>query len=67
MDIITRLINKYGKPAQVMQTIEEMTELTKELLKNINRRTRQQKRDPRRICRCIIYARTNKRDIQFKR
>ena len=37
MDIITRLINKYGKPAQVMQTIEEMTELTKELLKNINR------------------------------
>lgn len=38
MDITTRLINKYGKPAQVMQTIEEMTELTKELLKNINRR-----------------------------
>ena len=40
MDIITRLINKYGKPAQVMQTIEEMSELAKELLKNINRRTR---------------------------
>ena len=41
MDIITRLINKYGKDHQVIQTIEEMTELTKELLKNINRRTRQ--------------------------
>lgn len=38
MDIITRLINKFGKEAQVMQTIEEMTELAKELLKNINRR-----------------------------
>ena len=37
MDIITRLINKYGKPAQVLQAIEEMTELEKELLKNINR------------------------------
>lgn len=41
MDIITGLIIKYGKKAQVMQTIEEMSELTKELLKNINRRTRQ--------------------------
>ena len=38
MDIITRLINKYGKDRQVMQTIEEMSEVTKELLKNINRR-----------------------------
>lgn len=38
MDIITRLINKYGKPAQVLQAIEEMSELAKELLKNINRR-----------------------------
>ena len=35
MGIITRLINKYGKPAQVMQTIEEMTELTKEQIKSI--------------------------------
>lgn len=38
MDIITRLINKFGKKAQVLQAIEEMTELEKELLKNINRR-----------------------------
>jgi hypothetical protein len=37
MDIITRLINKFGKPAQVLQAIEEMSELIKELLKNVNR------------------------------
>lgn len=35
--IINKIINKYGKEAQVLQTIEEMSELTKELLKNINR------------------------------
>lgn len=37
MDTITALINKYGKPAQVLQAVEEMTELAKELLKNVNR------------------------------
>lgn len=35
--IINKIINKYGKEAQVLQTIEEMSELTKELFKNINR------------------------------
>lgn len=36
-EIIFEIINKYGKKAQVIQTIEEMSELTKELIKNINR------------------------------
>lgn len=35
--IINKIINKYGKEAQVLQTVEEMSELTKELIKNINR------------------------------
>ena len=35
--IIDKIINKYGKKAQVLQTVEEMSELTKELIKNINR------------------------------
>ena len=35
--IIVLLIKKHGKKAQVMQTIEEMSELIKELLKDINR------------------------------
>lgn len=35
--IINKIINKYGKKAQVLQTVEEMSELTKELIKNINR------------------------------
>lgn len=35
--IINKIINKYGKNAQVLQTVEEMSELTKELIKNINR------------------------------
>lgn len=35
--IIIDIINKYGKTSQVLQSIEEMSELTKELLKNINR------------------------------
>lgn len=35
--IYEKLIEKYGKNKQVMQTLEEMSELSKELLKNINR------------------------------
>lgn len=35
--IIQDIVNKYSKEEQVMQTIEEMSELTKELVKNINR------------------------------
>lgn len=35
--IIKEIINHYGKEKQVLQSIEEMSELTKELLKNINR------------------------------
>ena len=37
IEIIEKIVNKYGKNAQVLQSIEEMAELTKELLKNINR------------------------------
>lgn len=35
--IIQDIVNKYSKEEQVLQTIEEMAELTKELVKNINR------------------------------
>lgn len=35
--IIKDIVNKYSKEEQVLQTIEEMAELTKELVKNINR------------------------------
>lgn len=35
--IIKDIVNKYSKEEQVMQTIEEMAELTVELNKNINR------------------------------
>ena len=37
IEIIENIIKKYGKNAQVLQSIEEMSELTKELIKNINR------------------------------
>ena len=37
IEILEQAVEKYGKHAQVLQTIEEMSELTKELLKNINR------------------------------
>lgn len=37
MEVLEKAVDKYGKKAQVMQTIEEMSELTKELVKNINR------------------------------
>lgn len=36
-NIMLQLIEKYGKDAQVIQTLEEMSELQKELIKNINR------------------------------
>ena len=35
--IIKEIVSSYGKERQVLQSIEEMSELTKELLKNINR------------------------------
>lgn len=34
---LSKIIEKYGNSAQILQNIEEMSELTKELLKNINR------------------------------
>lgn len=37
LDIINQIIKKYGKKAQVLQAIEEMSELTKELIKDVNR------------------------------
>lgn len=37
VDIIVEIVNKYGKEKQVLQAVEEMSELTKELIKNINR------------------------------
>ena len=35
--IIKDIVNKYSKEEQVMQTIDQMSELAKELVKNINR------------------------------
>ena len=37
IEIIKQIVNKYDKNSQVLQTVEEMSELTKELIKNINR------------------------------
>lgn len=37
MEVLEKSVEKYGKKAQVLQAIEEMSELTKELVKNINR------------------------------
>lgn len=37
INLLIKIANHYGKEKQVLQTIEEMSELTKELLKNINR------------------------------
>lgn len=37
LEILRKAVEKYGKNAQVIQAIEEMSELTKELIKNINR------------------------------
>lgn len=39
LKIIESIVEKYSKNAQVIQSIEEMSELTKELIKNINRCT----------------------------
>lgn len=36
-DIYRRALKTWGKDAQMLQVIEEMSELTKEILKNINR------------------------------
>lgn len=36
-ELLRKIIKKFGKEKQVMQAIEEMLELTKELIKNINR------------------------------
>ena len=41
--IIINIINQYGETSQVLQSIEEMSELTKELLKNINRNENNEK------------------------
>lgn len=38
MDIYQRALKTWGKEPQMMQVIEEMSELTKEILKNINRK-----------------------------
>ena len=35
--IIVDILNRYGKEKQVLQAVEEMSELSKELVKNINR------------------------------
>lgn len=37
MNMIWQITQAYNKKEQVIQTVEEMAELTKELLKNINR------------------------------
>ena len=37
MDTYERALKTWGKEAQMLQVIEEMSELTKEILKNINR------------------------------
>ena len=38
MDIYQRALKVWGKEPQMLQVIEEMSELTKEILKNINRK-----------------------------
>lgn len=43
-DILCRALRTWGKEPQMMQVIEEMSELIKEILKNINRKKRQQGR-----------------------
>ena len=37
MDTLKRALKVWGKDAQMLQVIEEMSELTKEILKNVNR------------------------------
>lgn len=38
MDIYERAVKVWGKEPQMLQVIEEMSELTKEILKNVNRK-----------------------------
>ena len=38
MDTLKRALKVWGKDAQMLQVIEEMSELTKEILKNVNRK-----------------------------
>ena len=38
MNTFERALKVWGKEPQMMQVIEEMSELTKEILKNINRK-----------------------------
>ena len=38
MDIYKRALKTWGKEPQMLQVIEEMSELTKEILKNVNRK-----------------------------
>ena len=37
IELLEQAVEKYGKEPQVLQSIEEMSELSKELLKNVNR------------------------------
>lgn len=37
IELIQTIAKKYGKEKQVLQAVEEMTELQKELIKNVNR------------------------------
>ena len=52
--IIINIINQYGETSQVLQSIEEMSELTKELLKNINRNENNEKEIIQEIADVII-------------
>lgn len=38
MNVYERAVAVWGKEAQMLQVIEEMSELTKEILKNVNRK-----------------------------
>ena len=38
MNVYERALKTWGKEAQMLQVIEEMSELTKEILKNVNRK-----------------------------
>ena len=38
MNIYERAVKVWGKEPQMLQVIEEMSELTKEILKNVNRK-----------------------------
>lgn len=42
-NVLKRALKTWGKEAQMLMVIEEMSELTKEILKNINRKITYQK------------------------